>query len=119
MRGALACTLVVEMVLSASWLAGRLPMLAAYGVTTLAMIGLRGGLTALQAAAAFALAGKSAGAPRLAGMAFALGALTLTLELGARLSPSNVFPSYRWPIVAAYWAYALLCTWAVRRLHRS
>ena len=32
----------------------------------------------------------------------------LALELGARLRPTNVFPSHRWVVVAIYAAYALV-----------
>ena len=94
-------------------------MLAGYSATTLAIIGLRLSVTAIQAAAAYALITRNPGAARLAGMAFVLGAVTLTLELGLHLAPSNLFPSHRWPVVGAYWVYALLCTWAAARLHRA
>jgi hypothetical protein len=31
----------------------------------------------------------------------------LTLELGLRLAPTSLFPTYRWPAVLLYWIYAV------------
>ena len=118
MRAVIATGLVVEIVLAISWLAGLLPMLPAYGWMTLAMIGLRVGATALQMAAVSSLTQHTTAAPRLAAAAFLVSALLLTLELGARLTPTNVFPSHRWPIVSAYWVYASLGTLGARTLRR-
>jgi hypothetical protein len=46
-------------------------------------------------------------------------ALVLTLELGAGLSPTSVFPAFRWPMVAAYWAYATVFVLALPFITRS
>ena len=118
MRAALVIGLGIEIFRTASWLAARLPMAGAYELSTLAMIGVRCAVTAFQAAAAYSLMRHSPGASRLAATAFVLAAVTLTLELGAYLTPSNVFPAHRWPLIATYWAYALTCSWAATRLHR-
>jgi len=45
---------------------------------------------------------------RLASWVFVASAGLLSLELGARLRPTSVFPAHRWVVVAAYVAYALV-----------
>jgi hypothetical protein len=118
MRVALVIGLGIEIFRTVSWLAARLPMAGAYELSTLAMIGVRCGVTAFQAAAVYSLVRRSPGAGRLAVTAFVLAAVTPTVELGAYLTPSNVFPAHRWPLITTYWAYALICSWAAHRLHR-
>ena len=51
----------------------------------------------------------------LAAWSLIASAALLTIELGARLSPSSLFPSYRWPVIGAYWAYAIAAWWWIRR----
>jgi hypothetical protein len=103
-----AVLLTSEAVLNGFWLAGKAGRLAMYDTTVWVMLAARGAVTVLQFSAAVML---SRGAP--AGVSFAragwlLSALLVTLEHGARLSPSSLFPVYRWPVVAAYWCYALV-----------
>jgi len=118
MRLLLACALGIEIVLTSAWLSARLQMLALYGVVTLLTIGVRVFATALQAAAVYALAQRSRQAATLTTAALVASAVTLTLEIGARLVPSSVFPSHRWPIVVSYWAYAALGVVAAGTLRR-
>jgi hypothetical protein len=116
MRAVVASCLVVEVVVTGSWLASALPMLPVYGWLTLMMIAARVTATAIQSAAIYGLVEHNATGPGLCAIAFPTSAVVLTLELGARLTPSNVFPSHRWPIVGMYWLYAVAGTLLSRRL---
>jgi hypothetical protein len=42
-------------------------------------------------------------------------AVLLTIETGWRLTPTDLDPTWRWPLVAAYWVYALGAVYALRR----
>jgi hypothetical protein len=116
MRAVVASCLVVEVVVTGSWLASALPMLPVYGWATLLMIAARVIATASQSAAIYGLVEHNTTGPDLSATAFLTSAVVLTLELGTRLAPSNVFPSHRWPIVGMYWLYALAGTLLSRRL---
>lgn len=102
----LAVLLFGEAALTALWLAGRVTALPTYGVAALAVLGGRLVIAVLQSAAAFSLSQSSPLGARLASRAFLASAILLTLELGARIMPTSVFPSHRWFYVVGYWIYA-------------
>jgi hypothetical protein len=60
------------------------------------------------------LASRNASAPTLARWALGLSAALLALEIGFHLSPSNLDPTYRWPLVWAYAVYALVAIFVLR-----
>jgi hypothetical protein len=116
----LAALLLGEACWTALWIARLLPTLAAREWPTLAVLALRSGVGLLQSAAGFGMVQRLAWASRVARLSFLVSAVVLTLELGARVTPTNVFPSHRWPLVAAYWIYAALAVlMSTRRDHGS
>ncbi len=61
------------------------------------------------------LLGRRPAALALARLALPTSAVMTTLETGFALVPSNLFPSYRWPIVAIAWIYAIGWVIVIRR----
>src|SRR5687767_14696284 len=94
-------------------------MLPTYGAAALAVLGGRLVIAVLQSAAAFSLHQRSQIGPRLARNAFLSSAIVLTVELGARLTPTSVFPSHRWVYLAAYWIYAAVAAAVSDRFRRQ
>lgn len=94
-------------------------MLPTYGTAALAVLGVRFVIAVLQSAAAFSLYQRSKIGPSLARNAFLSSAIVLTVELGARLTPTSVFPSHRWVYLAGYWIYAALAAAFSERLRRQ
>jgi hypothetical protein len=115
MRTVVAGLLALEALLTATWVAGRLAVAAAYPWSVLAMIAVRAVVGAFQCAAAWTLATRSPAGRSFAQAAFAASALLLVCEIGLQLSPSSIFPAYRWPWVGVYAAYAAAAIALVRR----
>jgi hypothetical protein len=113
MRAIVGLTLVAESALTALWLTGLLPTLAVYDGLTLALIVLRVIVALVEFAAGVMLLRRQAPGPLFARGALLVSAPLLTAEIGFRLTPSNLFPDYRWPVVAAYWVYAVVALLAV------
>jgi hypothetical protein len=103
-----AALLSSEAVLNGLWLAGKAGRLAMYDPIVWVMLASRGAVTVLQLSAAVMLSRNAPAAVSFARAGWLLSALLVTLEHGARLSPSSLFPVYRWPVVAVYWCYALV-----------
>jgi hypothetical protein len=119
LRVVIAILLIGESLLTGTWIAARLPVLAAYPITVVGLVVLRGLVGAWQFAGGYALIvrrGHPAGV-EIAAWSLIASAVLLTIELGAGLSPSSLFPSYRWPVIGAYWAYAVAAWWWIR--HRA
>jgi hypothetical protein len=117
LRVVIAILLIGEGLLTGTWIAGRLPALAAYPLVVIGLVLVRGLVGAWQFAGGYLLLlrrGHPAGAV-LAAWSLIASAALLTIELGAQLSPSSLFPSYRWPVLGAYWAYAIAAWWWIRR----
>ena len=105
MRFLLGLALVAESALTALWITGLLPTLAIYDGLTLVLMALRVGVALLEFAAGAMLLRRQEAGPLFARTALLVSAPLLTAELGFRLTPSNLFPDYRWPVVVAYWVY--------------
>jgi hypothetical protein len=117
LRVVIAILLIGESLLTGTWIAARLPVLAAYPITVVGLVVVRGLVGAWQFAGGYVLLvrrGHPAGA-ELAAWSLIASAVLLTIELGAEFSPSSLFPSYRWPVIGAYWAYAIAAWWWIRR----
>ena len=110
--------LVLEAANSGLWLAKLLPTLAVRDWTSVALILLRAGVSSLQlAAAVFVRTGRLSGVPMVrAGLAGS--ALLIPFEVGLRLVPTNADPTYRWWMVAGYWAYVTVAIRLTARLSR-
>jgi len=107
LRRLLAVLLLAEVVRTAFWIAALLPSLGWRGHWILLLVVARAGVGALQIASSVLLFEERARGVRLAPIALISSALLLTLEIGFRLAPSDVDPSFRWWIVGAYWVYAM------------
>ena len=110
-----ALALLIEAALTALWVTGLLSTLSVYDARTLAVIGARGFVGTLQLTSAWLLLAGRLPARTFAVAAFALSAILIVAELGARLSPSNLDPTFRWPIVALYSVYATTMIWLLTR----
>jgi hypothetical protein len=111
MRAILAILLLGEAGLTALWLAGQVPLLGVHGSLVLFLAGLRAGVAAVQFAAGFLWLRRLPPAALFTRWSMLASAVLLTVELGAGLSPTSVFPTFRWPIVAVYGTYALAVAW--------
>ncbi len=100
--------LIAEGVSTLFWLVMLLPSLGWRDRSSVAVIVVRGVIGALQLVSGWGLASRNASAPALARWALGISAALLALEIGFHLSPSNLDPTYRWPLVWAYAAYALV-----------
>lgn len=88
---------------------------AVYDATVFVMAGLRAVVTALAVAAVVMLFAGRPGGPTFGRTALGSSAVLMFFEVGLALSPSSVPPGQRWLTVAAYWGYAALASWLLRR----
>lgn len=115
MWAVVALALVAEGLLTALWVAGRLPTLVIYSPLTILIIGVRAIVGALQFASGWMLIRRVPPAAIFAKAALIASATLLTIELGAEITPTNLFPSYRWPVIGVYWVYVGVASWVLRR----
>jgi hypothetical protein len=99
--------LACEAILTVARLSRAITMLAAHDPVVLAILVLRAAIAALQFTASAMLFRRADAAERFARAAWGTSAILFVFEIGFGLAPSSVFPSHRWPIVAAYGAYVL------------
>jgi hypothetical protein len=114
MRILVGLALIAESALTALWTTGLLPTLAVYDGVTLAFIAMRVIVALVEFAAGLMLLRRQAPARLFARVALLVSAPLLTADIGFHLTPSNLFPDYRWPVVAAYWVYVCVALWLVR-----
>lgn len=119
LKGLLILLLTLEALNSLLWASRIVSAAAAYDGGVLLMVALRILVAALQAICAWMWAGGAAPAPPLSIVVFLGSAVLLVFELGVRLSPSSLQPDLRWPVVAAYGIYALVCIAVVKRIERA
>lgn len=105
--------LIAEAVGSALRLAQLAGTLVVYGPVALGLLALRGLVAAVQLTTGWQLLSGRATAAPLARMAVLASAVLTALETGFRLAPTNIDPSLRWYLVAAYWLYAAAMAWAL------
>lgn len=114
-RATLSGLLILEAVQSALWIVTLLPSLGVRDRTTVALVCLRAAVGAIQVVSGVLLRLGRMSAPALARAALLASATLTPFETGWRLVPTNLDPTYRWWLVAAYEAYALI---AIRYLAR-
>ncbi len=114
-RIALPRALGVEALYSAFWVAGLLPTLSDRDAAAVALICARTGVSAVELVSAWLLFKNRLPGPTLARAALAASSGLVALETGWRLAPTNLDPTYRWWLVAAYWLYAGAAIWAIGR----
>jgi len=92
-----------------------IPVFVVYSWFTVTLLLVRGGVGVLQFAGGWSLLQKAPVGPRLGRTALVVSAVLTMFEIGFRMTPTSLFPSYRWPFVAAYWLYALVGVWVLKR----
>jgi hypothetical protein len=112
--GLIAVLLGTESLLTAFWVARLVPALSIYPWSVTVVVACRALVAAVQFSASLMLRRRHAAGRLFARTALLASALLLAIELGARVAPSNLFPSYRWPVIVGYAVYALLATWLLR-----
>lgn len=103
----IAFLLVVEGVATGVWLARILPSIQGYDRPALILVAARVVIGGMQLMSGFFLTSRGPATATLARFALLASAMLTTFEIGARLAPSNLDPTFRWPLVIAYWIYAL------------
>ena len=97
------------------WLTQLLSSLGWRDRLSVALILTRGVVGAMQLTTGWGLASRRPSALALARWVLAASAVLLTIETYSRLTPTDLDPTYRWPLVVAYWVYALVAILFVRR----
>jgi uncharacterized membrane protein (DUF2068 family) len=115
MRTVLAVALGLEALVAIEGLARFVAVAAAYDGTVWLLAAMRAAVTAIQVAAAWMLWEQRPPAPLFARVAVLSSAVLLTLEVGARLAPSNLAPGTRGPVLVGYWVYAVIAVFVLRR----
>jgi hypothetical protein len=103
----IALLLVVEGLSTGLWIARLVPRLSGFDAFVVVLMVMRGLVGAMQLTGGVFLLGRRAAAVTLSRWALIASAILTTLEIGERLAPSGLVPSLRWPLVGAYWIYAL------------
>ena len=103
----LALLLIVEGVSTGLWIAKLVPRLSTYDTLAIALMVVRGLVGAMQLAGGVFLMGRRPAAVTLSQWALIASATLTTFEIGERIAPTSLVPGLRWPLVGAYWVYAL------------
>jgi hypothetical protein len=98
--------LIAEGVYTLFWLVQLLPSLGWRNGASVALIAARAIAGAIQLSTGWGLSSRRPSALSIAPWIFASSAALLTIELGGQLTPTNLDPTFRWPVVVAYWIYA-------------
>jgi len=111
----LSLLLIAEGVWTLVWLTQLLSSLGWRDKSSVAVILMRGIVGAMQLSTGWGLASRRPSAVSLARWVLLCSAGLLTIEIGGRLTPTDLDPTYRWPVVIAYWLYASAVVWLLRR----
>ena len=118
-RRGVTFSLMAEAILSALRLSQLLPSLAFLPLVPAVLVGARLVVTALEFTAARFLSAGRPGGPLLASWVL-LGSGSLVIpEVGLRLAPTDLDPTFKWGVVGAYWTYVLVAQVTLRFLRRS
>jgi hypothetical protein len=115
MRSFVPFVLLAEGIWTALWLAGLLPVMGVHSRAVIGVITARAIVGVGQIMAGRWLLARRPGAARLGQVVVAASAVLLVVELGARMSPSNLDPTFRWPVAGLYWLYASVMVWSLNR----
>src|SRR5438552_3312803 len=114
-RAIVSGLLILEAVESALWVARLLPSLGVRDRTTVALVCVRAAISSVELVSGVLLRLGRISAPVLARAALLASASLMPFEVGFRLVPTNLDPTYRWWIVAAYAVYAGRAIWYLRQ----
>ena len=110
--------LIGEGIWTLVWLTQLLSSLGWRDTLSVALILIRGATGAAELTIGTALSSRRPSAISLVRWVLPISAVLLTIELGANMTPTNLDPTYRWPVVIAYWLYASAAVWLVRHQAR-
>jgi hypothetical protein len=103
----IAFLLVIEGLSTGWWLARILPSIQGYDRAAMILVAARVAIGSMQLMGGVFLMSRRLAAATLARFALLASAMLTTFEIGARMVPTNLDPTFRWPLVLAYWVYAL------------
>jgi hypothetical protein len=110
-----AFLLVIDALLAVLWLANQVPALAGQDALVIVLLIARGFTAAALFIGGWLLLERRPAAFAIARSALLVSAALITIEVGFRQAPSNLDPTFRWPVVVLYWLYALAVRWYVGR----
>ena len=111
----LAFLLIAEGVWTLVWFTQLLSSLGWRDKSSVVFILARGLVGAVQLSTGWGLASRRPSSAALARWVLLVSAVLLTIEIGWRLTPTDLDPTWRWPLVLAYWVYALGAVYALIR----
>ena len=111
----LGLLLTAEGVWTLVWLTQLLSSLGWRDKSSVAVILARGIVGAMQLMTGWGLASRRPPALPLARWVLLVSAVLLTVETGWQLTPTDIDPTFRWPLVLAYWVYAGVAMLFLRR----
>ena len=115
LKNTIATLVFMEVAVNSLWIAQLLSSIVYRRPLTWVLFLARVVLTALELKSATLLLDERNAGPALVRAVLLASAALLTLEVGFRLAPTNLDPTFRWWLVGAYWAYALVIRWVLRR----
>jgi hypothetical protein len=115
-RRLLAALLVAEAAWWALAFVALVPALPGHDASVVLVIVARAAVVVVTGAAGGALWSGRPPAPPLATAAWSLSAALTVADVGLQLAPTPVYPWWRWHVVTAYLAFALVAVVAVRRI---
>src|SRR5688572_7721403 len=118
LRGIFSVLLIVEGLSSVVRAVMRLQVIIVYPWMTVLFMAARLVVAIQQFTAGWLALGDRPLASVMARWAYLQSAALLTVELGFRFAPTNIFPAYRWWLVGGYWIYALIGIAVFRLAHR-
>jgi hypothetical protein len=113
-RAILPTLLLLEAALSALWIWGLVPGFPARDMATIAIVSTRGVVSVFQMVSSWCLRTGRPFAATLTQRTLVAAGLLMTLEIGFRLAPTNLDPTFTWHVVIAYWAYVALAVLTLR-----
>lgn len=111
----LALLLTAEGVWTLVWLTQLLSSLGWRDKSSVALILARGVVGAVQLSTGWGLASRRPSALALARWVLLVSAVLFTVETGWQVTPTDLDPTFRWPLVGMYWVYALGAVWVLGR----
>ena len=114
-----AALLILDGLGAAVRLTSLLPTLVVYGPLTLTLLAARALVAALQFTSGWMLWDDRPPARPIAIAALAASALLKIPEIGLRLAPTNIDPTFKWWAVAAYAVYAAAIAAWIERTRRA
>ena len=112
----LALLLIAEGVWTLVWFTQLMSSLGWRDRSSVVAILARVAVGAMQLTTGWGLANRRPSAASFARWVLLLSAVLLTIELGAHVTPSDLDPTWRWPVVVGYWLYVLAAQYFLARL---